>query len=496
MKGHQGSNTAGGAWQGVRLTGVQVVILVAAVVACRLLAIHSFAIYDDAFITYRYARNLAEGMGLVYNPGVAWEPVLGTTTPGYSVLLAALHRLGLEVITASRAVNLACDVISTVLIVRLLDRRALPSTVAVLVFASFPAIARIGVGGMEPALLLALVLGAVSADRARRPVAAGVLAALACTVRPEAVLLVVVLAALRLRSPRDLARTLLPVAIIGIAYASFLWAVYGSPIPQSVQTKAGGNSYPFHPQRVKDVLAQAFGPSTAARVLFPLVALGFVRAVRDPVRPLLWFSMLMVAGYAAAGAKTWGWYYYVPLTVWAVALGLGVDGLARVALARAPRLALPRSQVVHLPALLALSVVAAAALFTRSHPDVVTPRVYEPMRAWADAHGISERRASIVASDIGAIGWYGGVILDTEGLVWPEAVEFEEPVDVVAEHLPDYVVLVATRARVLSFMASPVFDRYRPVRRFNTVGDESLVPVTSELPEWWEQDYLVYQRFE
>ncbi|MEW6648986.1 MAG: hypothetical protein AB1453_02220 [Chloroflexota bacterium] len=42
---------------------------------------------DDTFITYRYARNIARGYGFVYNPG---EGVLGTTTPLYTLLLAAI----------------------------------------------------------------------------------------------------------------------------------------------------------------------------------------------------------------------------------------------------------------------------------------------------------------------------------------------------------------------------------------------------------------------
>jgi hypothetical protein len=45
--------------------------------------------YDDAFITYRYARHWAAGGGLVYNRG---EAVLGTTAPGYALLLGALTR--------------------------------------------------------------------------------------------------------------------------------------------------------------------------------------------------------------------------------------------------------------------------------------------------------------------------------------------------------------------------------------------------------------------
>jgi len=45
--------------------------------------------YDDAFITYRYADNWAAGRGLVFNPG---EAVLGTSAPGWALLLGALAR--------------------------------------------------------------------------------------------------------------------------------------------------------------------------------------------------------------------------------------------------------------------------------------------------------------------------------------------------------------------------------------------------------------------
>jgi hypothetical protein len=45
---------------------------------------------DDAYITYRYARNIASGVGFVYNAG---ERVLGTTTPAYTLLMALLSKL-------------------------------------------------------------------------------------------------------------------------------------------------------------------------------------------------------------------------------------------------------------------------------------------------------------------------------------------------------------------------------------------------------------------
>jgi hypothetical protein len=41
--------------------------------------------YDDPYITYRYAENIYQGVGFVYNPG---ENVLSTTTPLFSFILA------------------------------------------------------------------------------------------------------------------------------------------------------------------------------------------------------------------------------------------------------------------------------------------------------------------------------------------------------------------------------------------------------------------------
>lgn len=46
--------------------------------------------YDDAYITFRYARNIALGYGFVYNIG---EHFLGTTTPLFTLLLAELKIL-------------------------------------------------------------------------------------------------------------------------------------------------------------------------------------------------------------------------------------------------------------------------------------------------------------------------------------------------------------------------------------------------------------------
>ena len=74
---------------------------------------------DDAFITFRYVRNLARGIGFVYNPG---ERVLGTTTPLFTLLLTPFAVAGADLVTASKIVNVIAST-ANVLVVAVLARR-------------------------------------------------------------------------------------------------------------------------------------------------------------------------------------------------------------------------------------------------------------------------------------------------------------------------------------------------------------------------------------
>src|SRR5687767_10254365 len=61
--------------------------------------------YDDPFITYRYAANLHDGLGFVYNPG---ERILSTTTPLYTLILATLGMVWADLPTVSNVLGLLC----------------------------------------------------------------------------------------------------------------------------------------------------------------------------------------------------------------------------------------------------------------------------------------------------------------------------------------------------------------------------------------------------
>jgi hypothetical protein len=328
----------------------------------------------------------------------------------------------------------------------------------------------------------------------------GILAALCCTFRPEGVVLVGVMALWQIRRPRELARFLVPVAVIGAAVMGSLWAVYGSPISHSIVAKASHHGVEQRWTRVGDILAQAFGPSQPMRLLFAIVAIGGMRCLvtRSRMRPFAVFAVAIVAAYVVARPKTWGWYFYPSLFAWVAWLGMGTEQLAEwIGLDRL-RLVPVRSMARWTGAAAVLAI-AAVGMFPFLRADGVTPRVYEHIEQWAREARLEERQATVLASDIGAIGYYTRTrILDSQGLVWPEALHHPLQIDVIREHKPDYLMLVAKSTRLRPFRADPELSAlYKPIRRFNEynrTGLERLEPDLDELPDWWEQDYIIYER--
>jgi len=486
-----------------RLSQGEILLLALTVMLARLLAVRAFPIYDDAFITFRYARNLAEGLGLFYNPGASWEPILGTTTPGYALLLAGFHALGLPMIGSALAINIVCDTLSALLVIQLFERKYVSSLLALLAFATIPQIARISVGGMEPPLVVFLALVSVRCFQTGRLAWAGTASAIACTVRPECVLLVLTLSVLALMQRGSLVRYLTPVLIIGALSAGALTWVYGHPIAHSIVAKAqahGGEQRPGF-SRLPDILAQAYGPSQEMRMLTALVGIGALSMLwrRSRFLPFAAFATLIVLAYLAVRPKTWGWYFYAPLLAWVAWLGLGCEQIVRWI--GFQNLRVRNTEGVRLTTALGCALsIAAVSMFPLGRADKITPLVYERFEQWAKEAQVVERKATILASDIGAIGWYANTtILDSAGLVWPEALQLTRQVDQIRKYRPDYAILVVRRSRLHPFrVESPeLAAMYRPIRRFNEfnkTGLDKLEPDTAELPDWWEQDYIIYER--
>src|SRR2546425_12080772 len=93
--------------------------LLAIAVAAVLMAIHGYGLgrspQDDAFISFRYARNLIEGHGLVFNSG---ERVEGYTNFLWTVMLAPALALGIDPLEAARALGTLCAIATLLVLSR------------------------------------------------------------------------------------------------------------------------------------------------------------------------------------------------------------------------------------------------------------------------------------------------------------------------------------------------------------------------------------------
>jgi hypothetical protein len=169
--------------------------LVAGIIAtvCVALAVASWpASYDDAYITYTYARSFAEGRGLTFNG----EPGLGTTSPLLAVVLASLAWLtGLEIPLLGHASSWLAVAATGWLLLGLGRRERWfgAAVTAALVWPLLPSTISLLGGEMLP--LVAVAVGVAWALAAGRPTLVGGLLAVALGLRAEAAWLALVVAA-------------------------------------------------------------------------------------------------------------------------------------------------------------------------------------------------------------------------------------------------------------------------------------------------------------
>ncbi|WP_236790123.1 glycosyltransferase family 39 protein [Amycolatopsis sp. GM8] len=135
---------------------------------------------DSAFLTFRYAANIAAGHGAVFNIG---EYVEGYTNFAWLVLVTLPKALfGADIVTGAVVLSSACA-LGCVLLAGRFSRLAAVLTAAVSGLAAYEC------AGTETPLFVLLVLAVGYALTTRHPLAAGVLTALAVMTRPDGLIL-------------------------------------------------------------------------------------------------------------------------------------------------------------------------------------------------------------------------------------------------------------------------------------------------------------------
>jgi arabinofuranosyltransferase len=301
---------------------------------------------DDAYISFRYAYNLAHGAGLVFNPG---ERVMGYSNLLWVLLLAGFEWVGISSVAAATLLGSLCSLLLLALLflhLRRACRSRWPAFAALLFLVSNSTFALWTTAGLEgplfALLLTAGVLAAVHAPAGATParaLATGLPFALAVLTRPEGSMFAVVAALAIVAWHRNRgawrAAGLLLIAPLLAWGAQSLWmfAYYGDFLPNTYYAKTLPLSLPVVARGAR--LAWRF--LATYRFLPLVVVVTWLALGHRAYRLAGWLALVLIAAfvvfYLAVGGDELVYYrmWFWTLPLFAILLAESLDALMTAA---------------------------------------------------------------------------------------------------------------------------------------------------------------------
>lgn len=443
--------------------------------------------YDDPFITYRYAENLANGEGFVYNPG---ERILSTTTPLYTLLLSPLAFLGAYLPAYANLLGAFCLALGGLSLWELSHTWKSPMVgwAGLMLYPTFPLLL-ITVGSETP-IYLALCLATFAFYARGRYSLTAISAGLATLARPDGALVAVVLGfdyLIRQRKPIPWKATAIFLAIL-LGWGIFAWAYFGSPLPVTLAAKQHQGAMAISQQFFAGFFTILGWYASWPYTLESIIAVaGLVFALWKGstwIIFLLW-SVLYFVSYSILGVSRYFWYYTPLVPGFVVAIGLGIAAVRHLpsqfsrlpsdiskqtsagrdqlsALSRQPSaIGNKKSRILghwfgvnHLPSV--IGVVLFGFLVIAQGWDVVTTKldrdnrfaIYRAIGEWLNANTLPEEKVG--ALEVGIIGYFAQrPMVDFAGLLQPQIAQrmtaetdYEDAaVWAIESYRPDYLVL-------------------------------------------------------
>jgi hypothetical protein len=297
-------------------------------------------IFEDAYITYRYADNIAQGHGFVFTSG---ERVLGTTAPLYTLLLALLGFLGADIPLASGLVFASSIAVTSLLGGLVLRQRGAPILgLAFALFASTGGPELYRFFGLETPFLVALLIGTAWAAISERFTLGAVLVAFAFLTRYDAALFAILYFGLLWARDRrvPVKNGLLATAIV-MPWLGFAQWYFGSVFPNTLGAKAGDSGFLGYVSGaatrqwnlslswLKTTPVWEFLGPHAATIVGVALGIGCLAGIvaafrmRRPMTLILGiYPLVLVAGYALIGPSLVFLWYLAPATFCALLFAL------------------------------------------------------------------------------------------------------------------------------------------------------------------------------
>ncbi len=268
--------------------------------------------YDDPFITYRYAQNLIQGNGFVYNPG---ERILSTTSPLFSIILALLSPFWTSLPQLAKAIGALSIALGALVLMDICSQigsENLCNTALIL----YPSSALIlGTLGSEIPLYILLSLLCFSLYQRQKYNSLALISSLLVLTRPDGAIVPLILLCDFLLKYRKLPnlKLLAIFLIVLLPWITFAWLYFGSPIPQTLVAKQHQGLMAISTRFAPGFLRIIRGPSLygISPVHIGLAVIGLWRLClysRKCWVFLAWPFTYFLA-YSLFGVTSYFWYY-------------------------------------------------------------------------------------------------------------------------------------------------------------------------------------------
>jgi hypothetical protein len=386
--------------------------------------------YDDPFITYRYAHNLAQGLGFVYNPG---ERVLSTTTPLFTLLLVPFAYLHFDIPITANFIGALSIALGSFFLWDIAHTWKTPSAgwAAILLYATFPLV--FSTLGSETPLYIALCLASFAMYARQKFILTSFTSALAVLARPDGILVPLILALdylLRIRQKIPWKAVFLFLGLT-LPWFVFAWLYFGSPIPATLATKQHQGAMAISQTFAQGFLTQLRNYSRRwfYWVELALACLGLVTVVWRKRCWLLFLSWsgLYFLSYTILGVSRYFWYYTPLVPTFVILVGLGISMPASLLERKGEQIHIKKLHQTALDYQKPIVLILLATLFLAQFSSLWVLRgqpdrrgiIYREVGIWLNENTPPE--TLIGTLETGIIGYYAErPMLDFAGLIQPE----------------------------------------------------------------------------
>lgn len=283
---------------------------------------------DDSYITYRYARNIAEGRGWAYNEG---ERVSGSTSPLWTLLLALAAKFHPNLVSAAMLFSAILYFLTALISYMLLrgDIGEFPALTAGIL--SMVGAVNVGSAGLEMSLLLCLGVASLLLYILGRTLWAACAMALMILTRADAAVLALVLTLDYVIRRRRLPwREALLTGLLILPWFVFSRLYFGSPLPHTLQAKAAqlesGFWHTSYSHGAWKLILNGLRKEPMLFIAYPLAAAGLFKRSRI-VRIVLLWGVIYFISYCGLRVPAYRWYYLIPVYCLGVTAASGVSAL-------------------------------------------------------------------------------------------------------------------------------------------------------------------------